>query len=409
MAMRVVLRHSYIDNLRHYNKPSICHKVLFEFLLILVLVVDSLNGASLNFSALGHNNGRILNDSRYAYTIDPRPISFVAPVQQIGLGTSKNFIDMVSSKNMVSNGGTNLTAITWAHAVNSQQLLTEALNDDIDMIEADIVMGKINGIGADMPVMAHPPANTSDLSLDSFLQQIKAHNDANPQQMKGVKLDFKSIEVFEGSLDTLKEKVPQMTYPIWLNADIIQGPVNQTNTIPVDPDRFFAGSSQFPKAVLSIGWTTKWSSSYDNGSYTPEQIDAMLDAIHRNNVTATGQPITFPVRAGIAANSQYELHNLVKSVNGTNESTLTIWSSQNDYVDVEGLRKLIFSFGFDRIYLDVPDDLSDKLDLSRPDKETEGGGSDGSTHNAISSSLMNFTLISAGLYLISLYMEKIHI
>lgn len=77
------------------------------------------------------------------------------------------------------------------------------------MIEADIVLGKINGIGTDLPVMAHPPADTSDISLESFLRQIMSFN-AEPaiEKMKGVKLDFKSIEVFEGSLDILSDLVP---------------------------------------------------------------------------------------------------------------------------------------------------------------------------------------------------------
>lgn len=84
------------------------------------------------------------------------------------------------------------------------------IEGDIDMIEADIVLGKINNTGPDMPVMAHPPANSSDISLDSFLQQIEAYNKQHAQDMKGVKLDFKSIEVFEGALDTLQLKIPQV-------------------------------------------------------------------------------------------------------------------------------------------------------------------------------------------------------
>lgn len=53
--------------------------------------------------------------------------------------------------------------------------------------------------------MAHPPVNTSDLSLDEFLTQIQEFNKAKElQNKKGVKLDFKSIDVFERSLDLLK-------------------------------------------------------------------------------------------------------------------------------------------------------------------------------------------------------------
>lgn len=53
--------------------------------------------------------------------------------------------------------------------------------------------------------MAHPPGNTSDLSLDAFLTQIFQFNsEKSVPNKKGVKLDFKSIDVFEGSLALLK-------------------------------------------------------------------------------------------------------------------------------------------------------------------------------------------------------------
>lgn len=62
--------------------------------------------------------------------------------------------------------------------------------------------------------MAHPPETTSDLSLDSFLLQINDYNNNHPNKEKGVKLDFKSIEVFEGAMETLKKKIPEVTSAI---------------------------------------------------------------------------------------------------------------------------------------------------------------------------------------------------
>lgn len=70
-----------------------------------------------------------------------------------------------------------------------------------------------------------------------------------------------------------------MNYPVWINADIIAGPVNNINTVPVDPVRFFNGVKQLPSAVLSIGWTTLWGSDYTEGSYTSEQVLRMVNAI----------------------------------------------------------------------------------------------------------------------------------
>lgn len=73
------------------------------------------------------------------------------------------------------------------------------------MIEADIVLGTLDAGGdAIIPVMAHPPNTMSDLSLETFLRTILAHNQRHSDGVKGVKLDFKSIESFEGSLNLLK-------------------------------------------------------------------------------------------------------------------------------------------------------------------------------------------------------------
>lgn len=195
-----------------------------------------------------------------------------------------------------------------------------------------------------------------------------------------------------------------MSCPIWLNADIVRGPVNENITRPVNPEKFFAGCAQFEKAVLSIGWTTEWTSAENNGSYTREETNAMFEAIKNNNVTRSGQPITFPVRAGIAANSLNELQDLMEAVNKTNECTLTIWSSQNDFVDIDKLRNLIFSLGFDRVYLDVPEEVSSKLNLSRSDQVKDNNN----TSSKAISSLLNFSLMSIGIMLISLWLQKVH-
>ncbi|XP_043641826.1 protein FAM151B isoform X2 [Drosophila teissieri] len=295
--------------------------------------------------------------------------------------------------------GTNLTAITWAHAVNSQQLLDEVLatEGDIDFIEADIVLGKLNGEGEDMPVMAHPPANISDLTLAQFLSQIIEFNLNHEDQAKGVKLDFKSIEVFEGSLDILDGNIPNMnSSPVWINADILSGPVDQNRTVPVDADRFFAGCMRYKQAVLSIGWTTNWGADFRDGEYTQQQCDDMLESLNANNILSTGQGITFPVRAGIAANSEEQLHRLVAAVNETNESTLTVWSSAGDYVDVDKLRQLIFSFGLDRVYLDVPEELASQLNLGNP-----GNGA------GTFKSLFGFSFVSLCFWALSSWLQRL--
>ncbi|SPP79845.1 protein FAM151B isoform X1 [Drosophila guanche] len=355
----------------------------------------SLSLCLLLLALVSNTKGAALNASHYQYYRVEEPQGTQADTAaDLPLGILLlHDQDMVRGKTIIR--AANLTAIRWAHAVNSQQLLDEALAGDIEFIEADIVLGKVNGEGDDMPVMAHPPANVSDLTLQGFLNQIKDFNDLHEGNEKGVKLDFKSIEVFEGSLDILDATIPSMSYPIWINADIISGPVDQNKSVPVDPDRFFAGCMRYKQAVLSIGWTTNWGADFREGEYTKDQCDAMVESLSLNNVLSTGQGITFPVRAGIAANSEEQLHKLVAAVNETNESTLTIWSSDGDYVDVAKLRKLIFGFGVERVYLDVPDELAARLDLGNV-------GNGAGTFN----SLVSFSFISLCFYAFATWLQR---
>ena len=151
-----------------------------------------------------------------------------------------------------------------------------------------------------------------------------------------------------------------MDMPVWINADIYRGPLNNTLTMPVDADIFFEGTKSLPNATLSTGWTTRWGSNFTEGVYTAEQVTQMIDGIKKHNIK---NPLTFPVRAGIAGQSILTLNHLYDSLKSSNYVTFTIWSSENDYVDVENLRKMIFHFGLDRVYVDVPDNLSQKLRL----------------------------------------------
>lgn len=74
---------------------------------------------------------------------------------------------------------------------------------EVAMLEADIVLGHLTGHdGPPIPIMAHPPATTSDLSLAEFLSTVAQYNNVNNKQ-KGVKLDFKSIEVFSKSQELI--------------------------------------------------------------------------------------------------------------------------------------------------------------------------------------------------------------
>ncbi|KAM3963668.1 protein FAM151A isoform 2-T2 [Aphomia sociella] len=253
----------------------------------------------------------------------------------------------------------NLTTVTWAHAVNNKTYLEAALASEVSMLEADIVLGQINGKeGPPIPIMAHPPATTSDLSLSEFLTSVAQYNNLNSKQ-KGVKLDFKSIEAFEKSQDQIAlYSKPEIHFPLWLNADILPGPVEAT-TKPVDPAKFLTLAAKYPRAVLSIGWTTNFGGNITEGEYTREHIGAMLRLIHENHINQT---VTFPVRAGLASNSQPVVLDLLRETSSFN-SSMTVWSSEGDAVEVDRLKALILTVGLERTYLDVPHELAAKLHL----------------------------------------------
>lgn len=84
----------------------------------------------------------------------------------------------------------------------------------------------------------------------------------------------------------------------------------------------------------------------------------MLDVLKENKVT---QPVTYPVRAGLVAN---DIESVKKLLENITSSTLTIWSSEGDFVDAAQLSKLIQQVGTERVYLDVPQELKNKLHFS---------------------------------------------
>lgn len=147
---------------------------------------------------------------------------------------------------------------------------------------------------------------------------------------------------------------------MWINADILPGPVNSV-VKPVDANRFLQGAKPYDSVMLSTGWTTLYGGVINQGSYSSHHINQMIEALITNEVK---QKVTFPVRAGLAANSKQVMLELLERTNSSPfDSTLTIWSSQGDFVDIGKLRDLILECGLGKVYLDVPKDISDQLNL----------------------------------------------
>src|SRR5271168_2434670 len=92
--------------------------------------------------------------------------------------------------------------------------------DDTMMIEADILMGTKPGSEVAVPIMAHPPAITSDLTAKEFIENvIHAHHEHG--KMKGIKLDFKEYEALVPVLQFLETQKENLAFPVWLNADVL--------------------------------------------------------------------------------------------------------------------------------------------------------------------------------------------
>ncbi|XP_057371654.1 protein FAM151B-like [Daphnia carinata] len=250
-----------------------------------------------------------------------------------------------------------LSGIKWAHAVNSKIQLNNSIRGKAMIIEGDVSMGFIESRGEiALPIMAHPPSKISDLSLTEFVDTV-----LHSKTSKGMKFDFKELEVVEPSLKMIKARANEITGSLWLNADIVQGPVNDT-TIPVDAAQFLKLVKQyFPDAILSVGWTTRFGPQLalplqiiNDGSYTMDHVIKMRDVLKAAEIR---QQITFPIRAGLSTSPESQA-SILWLLEQFDNSSLTIWSADYDMVDVPGLMKLVNHIGKENIYIDVPSGLN---------------------------------------------------
>jgi hypothetical protein len=81
----------------------------------------------------------------------------------------------------------------------------------------------------------------------------------------------------------------------------------------------------------------------------------MLKALSDNKIS---QPVTYPVRASLTANSEAVIERLLEQ---TKNSTLTLWGPETDIVDVPALKQVVDKVGRNRIYMDIPEKLKDQL------------------------------------------------
>ncbi|GFT28320.1 protein FAM151A [Nephila pilipes] len=247
--------------------------------------------------------------------------------------------------------------VTWSHAVNSRAELERELNGPTNFLEADVSLGLLTGneFGTMIPIMAHPPDTFSDISLEMWIDTVINRNTG-----KGIKLDFKSVNAVEPSLTILQKHSEKMNSSLWLNADILYGPIHASN-VPVKSDLFLLFCHQyFPTAVHSVGWTTNWYSSFPQETWHYEwmHVRKMADVIRCFGYENHYPSFTFPVRGIFASRSIRQLEWLLGVVPG---SFLTIWTAKDDPLDIDDLKQIRSSFPIDKVYYDVPEDLHKEL------------------------------------------------
>uniref|UniRef100_A0A8D3D983 Menorin-like domain-containing protein n=1 Tax=Scophthalmus maximus TaxID=52904 RepID=A0A8D3D983_SCOMX len=242
--------------------------------------------------------------------------------------------------------------VKWSHAVNSRSRLQEAVTGHTHMIEADIIM---KGHDPKEPIMAHPPDTDSDITLQEWLEGVKAHN-------VGIKLDFKSLEAVSPSVALLEEVLADPSRPVWINADIVSGPGGRAR--PLEHQAFLSAVTTLPThTVLSLGWTTGWTAGTDNPGYSWDMVRVM-EEICRN----LKYPVTFPVRAALLAQSFSQLTWLLQQ---SDRYSLTVWTSQSDTITLQDLVPYRKHIDISRIYYDLPDCQRTELSLTLADNHLQ--------------------------------------
>ncbi|NXH09701.1 F151B protein, partial [Bucco capensis] len=187
------------------------------------------------------------------------------------------------------------------------------------------------------PIMAHPPETDSDITLQEWLKEI-VNTD------KGIKLDFKSLEAVQPSLELLGHVKQHLRRPVWINADILPGP--NGNNAGVDAKQFLdTVTSSFPDVTLSLGWTTGWHPDKLNKGYDWMMVKAMAQICN-----TLSQLVTFPVRAALVQQSIPELCWLMQQ---SDRFSLTVWTGKEDVYSVEDLLHIRENFDISKVYYDI--------------------------------------------------------
>ncbi|XP_016379048.1 protein FAM151A [Sinocyclocheilus rhinocerous] len=207
---------------------------------------------------------------------------------------------------------------TWYHAANNKSEMNKALNSDVMILEADVnVKGYNTANETNIPIMAHPPDIYSDNTLEEWLEAVL-------KSKKGIKLDFKSINAVEPSLDLLRVKNQTgINRPVWINADILPGPNVPVFWPVINASEFFEHIQlKFPDVTISPGWKVLYLSIFPNVTYTRSMVEEMYSIVRH-----LPQKITFPVHALMAKNGWPHLSWLLSQ---SSRFSLTLWQGKEN-------------------------------------------------------------------------------
>jgi len=254
---------------------------------------------------------------------------------------SSEYVDIVKGASMISirdywpEVSEDLTLVQWKHSINTKELLETALEDKTMMIGVDVTIDKDK-----QAVMKN-----SSLMLENILDNVIEAIDEKGVK-KGLKFNFASVEAVEPALKVIASYKDKITFPLWLQANILPGPGSDVD--PVDPGQFLSLYSEYlPWATLSVGWTTG-----PKGNYESLQLDSMVDLM--TNVSSPS-PI-LELRASLITKSDTpRLSNLFVETEVTGAfPELYVWDESNDEVDMKQLDTFVELVGKNRVYLDVP-------------------------------------------------------
>ncbi|XP_061192502.1 uncharacterized protein LOC133200736 [Saccostrea echinata] len=232
--------------------------------------------------------------------------------------------------------------IEWARHVNSKQALQDAIAGDVDMIQGDVLLkGQDTDHQYLTPLMGRLPDSKSDLTLDLWLQEIML------AYHKGIKISFQSNDAVEITLQKLKDSKRGLMRPVWLHADILQGPHGSKPR--VDMIRYFKHVKRlFPECTMSLGWTTGTHTDLSLSGYS---WDGVLDMYHAIMDAELEQPIVISVRSSLIRNSVPQ----IKWLTDNTKASVFIWQEEGERTAPENLMHIAYRFAPEKSYWDIHD------------------------------------------------------